>query len=125
MTEKFCKYCGEKIASDAVICVKCGRQVESVGGKDANSPIIINNNNSASSASSSSAYAGYRYQGRRCSKWVALLLCIFLGWCVGHKFYEGKIGTGLVYLFTMGIFFFGIVIDFFNILGKTDPYYAY
>ena len=123
MSEKFCKYCGEKIASDAVICVKCGRQVEDVGGKDANAPIIINNNNSASSSASSSAHVGNRNHGRRCSKWVALLLCLFLGWCGGHKFYEGKIGTGLVYLLTMGVFFVGILIDFFNILGKTDPYY--
>ena len=125
MTEKFCKYCGEKIAGDAVVCVKCGRQVESMGGKDANSPIIINNNNSASSSASSSAYASGRYCGRKCSKWVALLLCLFLGWCGGHKFYEGKIGTGIVYMLTAGIFFFGMVIDFFNILGKPDPYQVY
>ena len=125
MSEKFCKFCGEKIASDAVICVKCGRQVEKVGGTDAGAPIIINNNNSASSSASSSAYAGDRYHGRRCSKWVALLLCFFLGWCGGHKFYEGKIGTGFVYLLTMGVFFVGILIDFFNILGKPDPYYVY
>ena len=27
---KFCKFCGEKIAVDAIICPKCGRQVEAV-----------------------------------------------------------------------------------------------
>ncbi len=27
---KFCKYCGEKIPVDAVICIKCGRQVEEI-----------------------------------------------------------------------------------------------
>ena len=37
---KFCKFCGEKIAKDAVICTKCGRQVESVGNQG---QIVINN----------------------------------------------------------------------------------
>lgn len=27
---KFCKHCGEKIPLDAVICTKCGRQVEEI-----------------------------------------------------------------------------------------------
>ena len=28
MEEKFCKFCGTKIPSDAVVCSSCGRQVE-------------------------------------------------------------------------------------------------
>ena len=39
MEEKFCKFCGEKIPADAVICIKCGRQVENMAGKDS-APII-------------------------------------------------------------------------------------
>lgn len=120
MEEKFCKHCGGKIPYDAVICTKCGRQVEEMhSAKD--SSIVINNNNSVSASSSN----GYYRQGRECSKWVALLLCLFLGFFGGHKFYEGKIGTGLLYMFTGGIFIIGAVIDFFNILGKPDPYYVY
>lgn len=121
MQEKFCKHCGEKIPYDAVICTRCGRQVEEMHvAKD--SPIIINNNNNNNnSANSSSGY--YRY-GKKCSKWVSLLLCIFLGFVGGHKFYEGKIGTGIFYMLTFGGFFIGELIDFFNILGKPDPYYV-
>ncbi len=35
---------------------------------------------------------------------VALLLCFFLGWAGGHRFYVNKVGTGLAMLFTMGGF---------------------
>lgn len=32
---KFCKHCGEKIPVDAIICTKCGRQVEEVKKQEA------------------------------------------------------------------------------------------
>ena len=47
----------------------------------------------------------------RKSKTTALLLCIFLGTFGAHKFYVGKIGMGLVYLCTLGLFGFGWLID--------------
>lgn len=45
------------------------------------------------------------------SKTITLLLCIFLGYLGIHKFYVGKIGGGLLYLLTGGLFGFGWVID--------------
>ena len=57
------------------------------------------------------------------NKWVALLLCIFLGYFGAHKFYEGKILLGIVYIFTGGLFFIGIIVDFFSLLFKPNPYY--
>ena len=56
------------------------------------------------------------------NKWVSILLCIFLGYFGAHKFYEGKILSGLVYMFTCGLFFIGIVIDLLALLGKPNPY---
>lgn len=48
-------------------------------------------------------------------KIVALLLCIFLGGVGAHKFYVGKIGMGILYLFTAGLFGVGWIIDIFLI----------
>ena len=56
-------------------------------------------------------------------KWVAFLLCFFLG-CFGfHKFYEGKVIFGIIYLFTGGLCGVGVLIDLILILLKPNPYY--
>ena len=62
--------------------------------------------------------------GRAKNKWVAFILCLFLGAFGAHKFYEGKLGMGLVYLFTVGLFGFGWIIDTIVILFKPNPYYV-
>ena len=40
-----------------------------------------------------------------------MLLCIFLGWTGAHRLYEGKLVTGFLYLFTLGIFGIGWIVD--------------
>lgn len=116
---KFCKYCGEKIPVDAVICTKCGRQVEDI--KKAGSEQIIINNNAVANASSSAAFVNAP-TGNPKNKWISLLLCIFT--VCGHKFYEGKIGMGILYLFTAGLFGIGWIVDIISLLGKPNPYYV-
>lgn len=71
---KFCKHCGEKIPVDAVICTKCGRQVEEIK-KTGGEQIVINNNNNA--VANATAVAGVGGVGRLKNKWVALCLCFF------------------------------------------------
>lgn len=58
------------------------------------------------------------------SKWVALLFLLFLGFVAGHKFYEGKIGMAILYIFTGGLFGIGLIVDFFRILFRSNPYYV-
>jgi TM2 domain-containing membrane protein YozV len=45
------------------------------------------------------------------SRLVALLLCIFLGGLGIHRFYVGKIGTGILWLLTGGVFGIGYIVD--------------
>jgi len=47
---------------------------------------------------------------------AALLFCIFLGVFGAHRFYVGKVGTGILYLLTGGLCGIGAFIDFIMIL---------
>ena len=58
------------------------------------------------------------------NKWVSLLLCLFLGYVGAHKFYEGKIGMGVLYLVTGGLFLIGVIVDLISIIFKPNPYYV-
>lgn len=115
---KYCKFCGEKIPEDAVMCTHCGRQVEEL--KSNNPNIVINNTNTNTNTNNN--INRHTYNGRPKNKWIALLLCIFT--VCGHKFYEGKIGMGILYLFTVGLFGIGWIIDIISLLCKPNPYYV-
>lgn len=51
------------------------------------------------------------------SKKTALLLCLLglIGFAGFHRFYVGRIGSGILYLLTIGWFFFGTIIDLIQI----------
>lgn len=114
---KFCKFCGSKIPQDAIMCTHCGRQVEQM--KVENPNIVINNTNTNTNVNNNVTTG---HTGKPKNKWVALALCIFT--ICGHKFYEGKIGMGILYLFTMGLFGIGWVLDIISLLFKPNPYYV-
>ena len=104
---KYCKYCAAVIPADAVVCTACGRQVEELK----TAPVVVNNTNVV-------------HAGDPKNKWVALLLWFFLGVFGGHKFYEGKIGMGILYIFTLGLFGIGLFIDLICLLCKPTTYYV-
>lgn len=57
------------------------------------------------------------------SKWVSFFLCLFFGIFGAHKFYEGRVLLGVVYLLTLGFVGIGVVIDLIVLLFKPNPYY--
>ncbi len=117
---KFCKHCGAKIPEAAVICTACGCQVEEMKNHEQPS-IVINNANANTNVNNNQ---NGMYPGRPRNKWVAFLLCFFLGYLGAHKFYEGKAGTGILYLFTAGLFGIGWFVDCINLLCKPNPYFV-
>lgn len=82
--------------------------------------IIIQNTNTNENINVNRNYGG----GKPKNKWTALLLCIFLGFLGAHKFYEGKTGMGILYLFTMGLRMIGVIVDLIVILTKPTIYYV-
>ncbi len=111
---KYCKFCGQRIPEDAVMCTHCGRQVEEL--KNEQPQVIVNNTNTNTNIND--------YGRKPKNKWIALILCICLGFLGAHKFYEGKAGMGVIYIFTAGIFGIGIFIDLISLLFKPNPYYV-
>lgn len=114
MEEMYCEQCGNKVYKDAVICPNCGKQLKELqtDKNSANPQVVINNNINNTS------------DKKECDKWIAFLLCLFLGGFGAHKFYESKIGLGILYIFTVGLFGIGWVIDIITILCRKNPYYV-
>lgn len=90
--EIFCPSCGNVIKLAAEICPHCG---------------VRNHANQTNHCTQTRLTQ---------SKWLlVLLLSIFLGCFGAHRFYVGKIGTGILYLFTLGLFGIGAFIDLMTI----------
>ena len=110
---KFCKHCGEKIENDCVVCPKCGKQVEKLETANA-SNVVINNTAQANVVNN-----GFSSGVSPKDKIVTLLLAIFLGGLGIHRFYVGKIGTGIIWLLTGGCFSIGWIYDIIKIATGT------
>lgn len=114
----FCSNCGQKISKEALICPHCGvgtekyrRDQEKATHTAAQPAINIVNTNTATGGN---AHGGYGYIHKK--KWVAFFLCLFLGYFGIHRFYVGKAGTGILWLFSGGLFGLGWFIDLLMIL---------
>lgn len=56
------------------------------------------------------------------NKWISFFLCLFFGVFGAHKFYEGRILLGIVYICTADIGGVGVIIDLVILLFKPNPY---
>lgn|SRR5690554_6153403 len=58
------------------------------------------------------------------SKGTAYLLWLvsIFGWLGFHHFYLGKVGKGIIWIFTFGVFGIGSLIDLFTLGGAVENY---
>lgn len=136
----YCSNCGEKIAKTAKFCPHCGAPTAQITAQQSQTvpqpqpvfqpqpvqqpQIIINNTNSNVNTNQNIQKQYYGGWKKPKSKWVALFLCVFFGYFGFHKFYEGRIGWGILYLLTFGFCGIGWFIDILAILMKHNPYYV-
>ena len=90
---KYCSQCGAQLVDEAVVCPKCGCAVAPTRTVDPNASPK--------------------------SRLITLLLCIFVGGLGIHRFYVGKIGTGVLWLLTAGCFGIGALVDLIMIACGT------
>ena len=92
----YCPRCGKQLKDKDLYCPNCGARVydTSYGSTDDITRTIHINRNEPEK-----------------SRLATLLLCIFVGALGIHRFYVGKIGTGILWLLTCGIFGIGSLVD--------------
>jgi len=99
----FCKNCGAELSDESTFCPKCGTAKNST-------PV----QKTVPSATQTPVYQGPISPK---SRLAALLLCFFVGVLGVHRFYVGKIGTGIIWIVTLGGGFgIGTLVDFIMII---------
>lgn len=112
---KACKNCGAIMPEDMFYCLECGAPFTSDSDMT-HKDVYINHTENAYRPVSNMNSGIWK------NKWVSFFLCLFLGGLGIHRFYEGKVFTGLLYLFTLGLFGIGWFVDLIRILLKPNPY---
>lgn len=98
-----CNNCKENIPNNSNVCPYCGINIRPQANtymppQQTTTNIYVNN-------------PGVSIK----NKWVAFILCLILGYFGIHRFYVGKTGTGIIWLFTAGMFGIGWIIDLITI----------
>ena len=106
-----------KMAEYEVLDDNWGAQVAEATG--ANGPVVININtvNVNNGGYVNSGYNGELYSNK--SRAATLILALIFGVFGAHCFYVGRIGRGILFFFTLGLFGFGLMWDIIMIaLGR-------
>lgn len=115
-----CTCCGGPLEAKNRFCPYCGNSVDAVPDASKQQEIHIHYHQEPPVERTRVEYV-YVPAERKSAKnrLVAVLLCLFLGIFGVHRFYLGKIGTGLIYLLTYGLFGIGMFVDLIILLlGK-------
>jgi hypothetical protein len=90
----YCRHCGVEIAETDKFCAKCGKPQQAAAAPD---PVT------AQLEAQVLADAGFPRAGESPKLILpAFLLCFLLGCFGAHRFYVGKIGTGILMIVTFG-----------------------
>lgn len=105
-----------------VRCQICGAPLKGTSCEYCGTPVWNGRGHNAAPRTERQSYdlgqeSIFRVQTSTKSKWIAFVLCLFLGWLGAHRFYVGKFGTGVLYTATRGFYGVGIVIDLLLILS--------
>lgn len=119
----FCSNCGNELGETENFCEKCGAKLPVKSSElqptytAAPSPVPQQSQNVAQNVTFQVAPT-YAMRGPSPkNRTLVLGICIFLGIIGIHRFYVGKVGTGILYFLTFGIFGIGWIIDIFMILA--------
>ena len=116
MNGDVCEYCGHKNEQPqdkkkSTINISINSTV--TNNSSSATTRVVNNTNRIPNFNTANFINSFMPAGK--SKTVTLILCIFLGYLGVHRFYTGKIGTGILYLLTGGIFYIGWIVDIIKI----------
>lgn len=117
----YCAKCGKQLIDTAVICPDCGHPTElyelerhkatsKLEVKLQDEPIRVKLEETKSPR----------------SRATAMILCIFLGFAGAHRFYTGKVGTGVIYLFLCTLWvvrFIDLQLDIFKSVWSVSSFF--
>jgi TM2 domain-containing membrane protein YozV len=118
----YCANCGKELPEQSSFCPSCGHPAAAGGPGAAAGGLGAAAGGTAAGPRTSSPGATPDKAVSPHSRLAALLLCIFLGGLGVHRFYVGKIGTGVAMIFTLGGVGIWVLIDLIMVItgGFTD-----
>ena len=123
-----CKNCGADVGIEYRLCPYCHSEIDY---PDNDQPIIIQHiygtpppNQQYQNQQHPNYNAPYQNQPYNPyvsakSKVMAITMCIVFGWLGIHRYYVGKVGTGIIFMFTFGLFGIGWIHDTVKLATNT------